>query len=140
MTTGRPTIFKITFLVVVLLVIYMPSFSHRCSCCRCSTDSNSHTVVLSKPASYSPALFSIPVKRREHAYQSFCCVRYGESTAVVWLQCISRCCKSTILVQRKYAVSTAHIRLKYGKSTVKYGKNIVLYRNLFLVPTVSPIF
>ena len=35
------------------------SFSRHCSYCHCSTDNNSHTVVLSKPASYSPALFSI---------------------------------------------------------------------------------
>ena len=59
--------------LVVILVIFTPS----CSSYRhCSTGSNSHILVLSKPASYSPALFSIPVKRCKHAYQSFMVV-YG---------------------------------------------------------------
>ena len=43
----------------------------------CSIGSNSPTVVvLSKPVSYSPALFSISLKRCEHAYQYFM-VAYG---------------------------------------------------------------
>ena len=66
-------VFFVAFLVVVLLVIFTPSC---CSYCHCSTSSNSHTVFLSKPASYSPALFSVPVKICEHAYQSFMVV-YG---------------------------------------------------------------
>ena len=40
-------------------------FFRRCSYCHYSTNSNSHTVVVSKPACYSPALFSIT--KREHA-------------------------------------------------------------------------
>ena len=59
--------------------------------------------------------------------------RYGESTAVVQLQYVSGCGKSTIKIRRKDAESKAYIRLKYGKSTVKYGKITVLYGNL---PTV----
>ena len=82
-----------------------------CSYCHCSTGGNSHTVVLSKPASYSPALFSVPVKIREHAYQFFMVVtRYRESTAVVRLQYVSGYGKSTIKVRRKYAGSKAYIR------------------------------
>ena len=108
-----------------------------CSYCHCSTGSNSHTVVLSKPASYSPALFSVPVKIREYSYQSFMVVSwYGESTAVVQLQYVSGCGKSTIKVRRKYEGSKAYVRLKYSKSTVKYGKSTVLYGNFFLAPTV----
>ena len=102
-TTGRHHVGFFAFLVVVLLVIFMPSFSRHCSNRPGSTDSNSHTVVLSNPISYSPASFSIPVKKCKHAYQSFIIViRYGESTEVVRLQCISGCGKSTIKVQRKY--------------------------------------
>ena len=59
------------------------------------------------------------------------CVWYGESTAVVQLQYISGCGKSTIKVRQKYVESKAYVRLKYGKSTVKYGKSTVLYGNLF---------
>ena len=62
-------------------------------------------------------------------------VAYG--TGKVWLQYISGCGKSTIKVRRKYAVSKAHVRLKYSRSTVKYGKNIVLYGNFFLAPIVG---
>ena len=51
--------------------------------------------------------------------------------AVVWLQCISECSKNAIQVQRKYAVSKAHVPLKYGKSTHDYGKSIVLYGKFF---------
>ena len=50
-TTDRCPFFFFAFLVVIILVIFTPSFSRRCSYCHCSTDSNSHTVVLSKPAS-----------------------------------------------------------------------------------------
>ena len=80
-TTSRRPVF---FLVLILLVIFTPSFSRRYSYCHCPTHGNSHTVVLSKPASYSPALFSIPVKRREHAYQSFI-IGYGMEK--VWWLC-----------------------------------------------------
>ena len=54
-------------------------------------------------------------------------VVYG--TAVVRLQYVSGCSKSTIKVRRKYVESKAYVRLKYGKSTVKYGKSTVLYGN-----------
>ena len=37
---------------------------------------------------------------------------------------------------RKYAGSKVCIRLKYSKSTVKYGKNHSTIRKLFLAPTV----
>ena len=95
------------FLVVVLLVIFTPSC---CSYCHCTTGSNSHTVVLSKPASYSPALFSIPIKRRKHAYQFFYgCIRYRESTAVVQLEYVNRCGKSTIKVRQKYVIIMAQM-------------------------------
>ena len=116
-------------ILIVLLIVFTPSC---CSYCHCSTGSNSHTVVLSKPASYSPVLFSIPIKRREHAYQSFMfAYGYGESMAVVQSQYISGCSKSLIKVRRKYAVSKEQVRLGYGKSTVKYDKSIVLYGNYF---------
>ena len=82
-------IFFFFLLVVVLLVIFMPSF---CSYCHCSTGSNSYTVVLSKPASYSSALFS-PHKRRGHGYQLFV-VAYGTGK-VRQLQYVSGCCKRT---------------------------------------------
>ena len=79
-----------------------------------------YSIVLSKPASYSPALFSVPVKIREQAYQSFIIVsRYRESTAVVQVQHVSGCGKSTIKVRRKYAGSKAYVRLKYGKLKVQ---------------------
>ena len=51
--------------------------------------------------------------------------------AVVRLQYVSGCGKSTIKVRRKYAGSKVYIRLKYDKSTVNYGKSIVLYGNFF---------
>ena len=56
---------------------------------------------------------------------------YGESTEVVRLKYVSGCGKSTIKVRRKYAGSKAEVRLKNGKSTVKYGKSTVLYGNFF---------
>ena len=112
--------------IQIVLVIFMPSC---CSYCHCSTGSDSHTVVLSKPASYFPAL---PVIIREHAYQSFMVVsRYGESTAVVRLQYVSGCGKSKIKVRRKYTGCKRYIPLKYGKSKVKCGKSTVLYGNFF---------
>ena len=55
--------------------------------------------------------------------------QYGESTAVVRLQYVSGCGRTTIKVRRKYAESKAYVRLKHGKSTVLYG-------NFFLAPTV----
>ena len=55
----------------------------------------------------------------------------GENTAVVRLQYVSGCGKSTIKVRQKYAGSKAYVQLKYSKSTVKYGKSIVLYGNFF---------
>ena len=94
----RPIFFA--FLVVILLVIFMLSC---CSYRHCLSGSNSYAVVLSKPASYSPALFSIPVKRREHTYKSFIIV-YG-TRKVKWL----------------YGYSTlagaVKVRLRYGGST-----------------------
>ena len=122
-TTGRRPIF-FAFLVVVL-IIFTPSC---CSYCHCSTGSNSHTVVLSKSASYSPALFSIPAKRREHAYQSFMLV-YGTGK-VRWL-CGYSMLAGAVKVRLRYAVSKVHVLLKYGKSTVKYSKRIVLYGYFF---------
>ena len=78
------------------------------------------------------ALFSVPIKIREHAYQYFFgCVWYGESMAVVLLQYVSGCGKYTIKVRRKYAESKAYVWLKFGKSTVKYNKSTVLYGNFF---------
>ena len=62
--------------------------------------------------------------------------QYGESTAVVQLQYVNGCGKSMIKVRWKYAGSKAYVWLKYGKSTVKYDKSTVLYRNFFLAPTV----
>ena len=114
--------------LVIILVIFTPSC---CSYCLCSTGSNSHTVVLSKPASsYSPcSIVLCPHKNTRTCLPIFYhCVRYSESTAVVLLQCISGCGKSTIKVRQKYAESKAYVRLKYGKSTVKYGT----VRKLFL--------
>ena len=102
-TSCRPVFFFFfffAFLVVFLLFIFLPSC---CSYCHCSSGSNPHTVVLSKPASYSPALFSIPVKRREHAYQSFM-VAYSMGK-VRLLQYVSRCGKSTIKVRLLQYVS-----------------------------------
>ena len=61
-----------------------------------------HIVVLSKPASYSPALFSIPVRRREHAYQSFI-VAYGTGKYGG--------CAVTVLA------GTVIVRLRYGRIT-----------------------
>ena len=51
--------------------------------------------------------------------------------AVVRLQYISGCGKSTIKVRRKYVGSKAYVWLKYDKGTVKYGKSTVLYENFF---------
>ena len=97
----------------------MLSFYHCCSYCHCSTGSYSHSVVLSKPASCSPALFSIPVKRHKDAYQSVI-VAYG--TAVVRLQCVSGCGKLRLRYgESTCAVSKAHVWLEYGKSTVNYS-------------------
>ena len=92
--------FFFAFLVVVLLVIFTSSFSRRCSYCHSSTASNSHTVVLSKPASYSPALFSIPVKRRERAYQSFIIV-YGMGKVHTLVGVVN--------ARQKYAESKTHM-------------------------------
>ena len=101
-TTSRRPISFCCFLVVILLIIFTPSC---CSYCHCSTSSNSHTVVLSKPAIYSPALFSVPVKICKHAYQSFMVV-YG-----------------TEKVQQLCAYSTlagaVKVRLRYGGSMWK---------------------
>ena len=101
-TSRRPISFFVAFLVVVLLVTFTSSC---CSYCHCLTSRNSHTVLLSKPASYSPALFSVPVKICEHAYQSFMVV-YG-----------------TEKVRQLYGYSTltgaVKVRLRYGGSTWK---------------------
>ena len=64
-TTGCHPVF---FLLFWLL---FSSFSHQCFYCHFSADSNSRTVVLSKPASYSPALFSIPMKNGESGKAMF---------------------------------------------------------------------
>ena len=102
----RPVFFS--FLVVVLLVIFTPSCR---SYCDCSTGSNSHTVVLSKPASYSLALFSVPIK-------------YANTpTNLLWL------CYGTEKVRKLCGLSTlagaVKVRLRYGGSTRevrrKYG-------------------
>ena len=101
-TIGRcPVLFFFAFLVV--LVIFTPSFCRHCSYSHCSTGSDSHTVVLSKPASYSPVLFSIPVKIREHAYQSFIVVY---STGKV-----RQLCGYSVLV------GMVKVRLRYGRNT-----------------------
>ena len=92
--------FLVAFLVVVLLVIFTQSC---CSYCHCSTSSNSHTVLLSKPASYSPALFSVPVKICEHAYQSFMVV-YGTEK-------VRQLCGYSTLA------GAVKVRLRYGGST-----------------------
>ena len=128
-TTGRRPIFFVV--VVILLVTFMPSC---CSYCHCSTGSKSHTVVLSKPASYSLVLCPRNNTRTRLPILYYGCVRYGESTAVVQLQYVSGCSKSMIKVWRKYAESKAYVRLKYSISTVKYGKSTVLYGNFFLAP------
>ena len=62
-------------------------------------------------------------------------VAYG--TGKVRLQYVTGCNKSTISAEM-HGVSKAHIQ-KYCKSTVKYGKRIVLY-GPFLVPTVFTIY
>ena len=98
-TTGGCPIFCFAFLVV-LLIIFMPLC---CSYCHCSTGNISHTVVLSKPASHSPVLFSISVKRCEHAYQCFMVVN---GTGKVW-----RLCSYSTLA------GAVKVRLRYGGST-----------------------
>ena len=97
--------FALPFLI--LAAIFLPCHFHRCSpFYRCSASN-----ITAKSTSYSPALFSVPVKIREHAYQSFVVVSwYGESMVVVWLQYVSGCGKSTIKVQWKYTGSKVEIR------------------------------
>ena len=107
-TSRRPVFFFDAFLVVVLLVIFTPSC---CSYCHCSTGSNSHTVVLSKPASYSPALFSVPVKICEHAYQSIMVV-YG--TEKVRQLCSYSTLAGAVKVRLRYGGSTWKVRCAYG--------------------------
>ena len=76
-SSGAVAIFEVAaplfFSFLLFWLSFFSSFSrhHAVPIVTCSTGSNSHTVVLSKLASYSPALFSIPVKICEHAYQSF---------------------------------------------------------------------
>ena len=85
------------------------------------TGSNSLTVVLSKPASYS-SIVLCPNKIREHAYQSIIVVsRYGEITEVVRLKYVSGCGKSTIKVYGRSTreVSTVKKTVKVQSSTVK---------------------
>ena len=100
--------FFVAFQAVVLLVIFTQSC---CSYCHCSTSSNSHTVLLSKPTSYSPALFSVPVKICEHAYQSFIVV-YG--TEKVRQLCGYSTLAGAITVQLRYGRSTWKVRRTYG--------------------------
>ena len=57
--------------------------------------------------------------------------------AVVRLQYVSGCGKSTTKVRQKYAKSKAYVWLKFGKSTVKDSKSTVLYGNFILAPTVE---
>ena len=112
--------FFFAFLVVVLIVIFTPSC---CSYCHCSTGSNSHTVVLSKPCILLSSIVLCPRKKTQtHLTIFYGCVQYGKITVGVWLQYISECGKSTIKVRRKYAVSKAQVQLQYGISIVKYGK------------------
>ena len=80
-----PLYFFAFFLVVILVIIFMPSC---CSYCHCSTSSNSYTVVLSKPASHSPALFSVPIKKRTCLPIFYGCEWYGESKSF-----FGNCCK-----------------------------------------------
>ena len=113
-TTSRRPIFFVAFLVVVLLVILMPSCY---SYCHCSTSSNSHTVLLSKPASYSLALFSVPIKICKYTYQSF--------------MVVSLCGYSTL-------VSAVKVRLRYGGNTWKVrrtycGKILPHFQELFII-------
>ena len=103
-----PHSFVVAFLVVILLVIFTPSC---CSYCHCSTSSNSHTVLLSKPASYSSALFSVPVKTCEHAYQSFMVV-YG--TEKVRQLCSYSTLAVAVKVRLRYGGSTWKVRRTYG--------------------------
>ena len=106
-TTSRRPIFFVALLVVVL-VIFTPSC---CSYCHCSTSSNSYTVLLSKPASYSPALFSVRVKICEHAYQSFVVV-YG--TEKVRQLCGYTTLVGAVKVRLRYCGSTWKVRRTYG--------------------------
>ena len=79
-TTSRRLVFFLLFWFI-LLVIFTPSC---CSYCHCSTGSNSHTVVLSKPASYSLVLFSVPVIIHEQAYRCVAVRRkYGSCVVTV---------------------------------------------------------
>ena len=113
-----------------------------CSYCHYSTGSNSHTVVLPKPASYSPcSIVLCPRKNtRTRLLIFYCCIQYRESTAVVQLQYVIGCSKSTIKVRQKYVESKAYVQLKCSKSTVKCGKSTVLYENFFWAPpTVSKL-
>ena len=103
-----PVITICILLVVVLLVIFTPSC---CSYCHCLACSNSHTVVLSKPASYSPAFFSVPIKRCEHAYQSFMVV-YG--TGKVRRLCGYSTLAGAVKVRLRYGRRTRKVRRTYG--------------------------
>ena len=67
--------------------------------------------LLSKPASYSPALFSVPVKIREHAYQSFK-VAYG--TGKVQRLCSYSTLAGAVKVRLRYGESTQKVRHTYG--------------------------
>ena len=87
------------------------TFGEQLTYCHCSTSSNSHTVLLSKPASYSPALFSVPVKICEHAYQSFIVV-YG-------MKKVGQLCGYSTLA------GAVKVRLRYGGSTWKVRRTYV---------------
>ena len=84
--------------------------------------SNSHTVVLSKPVSYSPALFSVPVKIREHAYQCYMVV-YGTGK-VRWL-CGYSTLAGAVKVPLRYGGSTRKVRCTYSLNTVKVQSSMV---------------
>ena len=111
-TKGRcPVFFFFAFLVVVLFVIFMPSFSCYCSYCHCSTDSNSHTVDFQVCILLSSMVF-YPVKRCEHAYQYFI-VAY--SMGKVRQLCGYSVFVGVVEVQlRRYGGSTWSIRRMYS--------------------------
>ena len=67
------------------------------------------------------------------------CVRYRESTAVVWLLTSARAVNVRLRYDRSiYVVSKALVRLKYGKIKVHMVK-VQSSMELFLAPTVAKI-
>ena len=74
------------------------------------------------PASYSPALFSVPLKIREHAYQSFMVV-YG--TGKVRRLCGYSTLVGVVKVRLRYGRSKHKVRRMYGFNTVKVPSSTV---------------